>query len=161
MFGKATDAKRSIGQASKEIGVPEATIRFWETQFPNSIQPTLGLGGRRYYYNKDIKILKTIKEYLYEKGYTIKGLQTLLENDANMFNNQEETSNQQQNLFENTITKNNEEQKKEQTITNNFSAPTVKKEYVYINTGLDKETKEQLNNFKQKLINFGIMLENI
>ena len=72
------DKKRSIGLAAKEIGVQEHVIRFWETQFTDIITPTIGAGGRRYYYNKDIDILLTIKKYLYEDGYTIKGLQNLL-----------------------------------------------------------------------------------
>lgn len=72
------DKKRSIGVAAKEVGVQEHVIRFWESQFPETIKPTIGVGGRRYYYNKDIETLLEIKRYLYEEGYTIKGLQGLL-----------------------------------------------------------------------------------
>lgn len=75
------DKKRSIGAASKEVGVQEHVIRFWETQFPDYIKPTLGAGGRRYFFDKDIKVLMVIKDYLYEKGYTIKGLQNLFKNE--------------------------------------------------------------------------------
>ena len=75
------DKKRSIGLASREVGVQEHVIRFWETQFPNYIKPTIGAGGRRYFFDKDIKTLFFIKDYLYNKGYTIKGLQNLLKNE--------------------------------------------------------------------------------
>ena len=76
------DRKRSIGLAAKELGVQEHVIRFWETQFPNVITPTIGAGGRRYYYDKDIDTLLQIKKYLYEDGYTIKGLQNLLSKNS-------------------------------------------------------------------------------
>lgn len=75
------DKKRSIGQASKEIGVQEYVIRYWETQFGDYIKPTIGSGNRRYFFDKDIKILKFIKTHLHDKGYTIKGLQNLLKNE--------------------------------------------------------------------------------
>ena len=81
------DKKRSIGLASKEVGVQEHVIRFWETQFPNYIKPMIGAGGRRYFFDKDIKTLLFIKDYLYTKGYTIKGLQNLLKNENLEFNN--------------------------------------------------------------------------
>ena len=32
----------------------------------------------RYYYNKQLKILRRIKKFLYEDGYTIAGLRKLL-----------------------------------------------------------------------------------
>ncbi|MDR2077664.1 MAG: MerR family transcriptional regulator [Rickettsiales bacterium] len=78
------DRKRSIGQASMEVGVQEHVLRFWETQFCDYIKPTIGTGNRRYFYDRDIKILKTIKYYLYEKGYTIKGLKNLIKNETLM-----------------------------------------------------------------------------
>ncbi len=71
------DRKRSIGEVAEELGVETHVIRFWEEQFPQ-IRPETGKGGRRYYYNKQIKIVKNIKKFLHEDGYTIAGLQKLL-----------------------------------------------------------------------------------
>ncbi len=71
------DRKRSIGEIADELGVETHVIRFWEEQFPQ-IKPETGKGGRRYYYNKQIKVLKRIKKFLHEDGYTIAGLQKLL-----------------------------------------------------------------------------------
>lgn len=71
------DRKRSIGDVAKELGVETHVIRFWEENFPQ-IKPEIGSGKRRYYYNKQLKILKRIKKFLYEEGYTIAGLQKLL-----------------------------------------------------------------------------------
>jgi len=77
------DKRRSIGLVAKEIQIPEHTIRFWETQFPQ-IKPTIGRGNRRYYFDKDVGFLQKIKYFLYDEGYTIKGLQKLLNNKKNL-----------------------------------------------------------------------------
>lgn len=71
------DRKRSIGEVAKELKVETHVIRFWEEKFPQ-IKPEIGTGKRRYYYNKQLKVLKRIKQFLYEEGYTIAGLQKLL-----------------------------------------------------------------------------------
>lgn len=71
------DRKRSIGDVAKELKVETHVIRFWEEKFPQ-IKPQIGAGKRRYYYNKQLKILKRIKQFLYDEGYTIAGLQKLL-----------------------------------------------------------------------------------
>ncbi len=71
------DRKRSIGEVARELKVETHVIRFWEEKFPQ-IKPEIGLGKRRYYYNKQLKVLKRIKQFLYEEGYTIAGLQKLL-----------------------------------------------------------------------------------
>jgi len=71
------DRKRSIGDVAKELKVETHVIRFWEEKFPQ-IKPEIGAGKRRYYYNKQLKVLKKIKQFLYEEGYTIAGLQKLL-----------------------------------------------------------------------------------
>lgn len=71
------DRKRSIGEVAKELKVETHVIRFWEENFPQ-IKPQIGAGKRRYYYNKQLKILRRIKKFLYEEGYTIAGLQKLL-----------------------------------------------------------------------------------
>lgn len=71
------DKKRSIGEVAQELGVEPHVIRFWEENF-EQIKPEIGKGGRRYYYNKQLKILRRIKKFLHEEGYTIAGLQKLL-----------------------------------------------------------------------------------
>lgn len=96
------DRKRSIGEVAKELKVKTHVIRFWEENFPQ-IKPEIGAGKRRYYYNKQVKILKQIKKFLYEDGYTIAGLQKILrrkksdgsdvtELDESMFVNDEAVS---------------------------------------------------------------------
>jgi DNA-binding transcriptional MerR regulator len=77
MSEKTIDKKRSIGDASKEIGVETHVIRFWESKFPQ-IKPEIGKGSRRYYFDQDIAILNKIKSLLHDEGYSIAGLQKLL-----------------------------------------------------------------------------------
>lgn len=71
------DRKRSIGKVAQDLKVKTHVIRFWEDNFPQ-IKPEIGAGGRRYYYNKQLKILRRIKKFLHEEGYTIAGLKKLL-----------------------------------------------------------------------------------
>ena len=60
MSNKVIDRKRSIGLASKEVGLDDHVLRFWEKEFPQ-IKPDIGKGARRYYFDKDIE---NIKRYL-------------------------------------------------------------------------------------------------
>lgn len=71
------DKKRSIGEVAQELGIKTHVIRFWEENFPQ-INPEIGAGKRRYYRNRQVDVLKKIKKFLYEDGYTIAGLQKLL-----------------------------------------------------------------------------------
>ncbi len=83
MKNKIVDRKRSIGLASKEVGLEGHVLRFWEKEFPQ-IKPNIGKGARRYYYDKDIENILKIKYFLYDAGYTIKGLQNLLLSNKNL-----------------------------------------------------------------------------
>ena len=83
MVNKVIDKRRSIGLASKEVGLESHVLRFWEKEFPQ-IKPDIGKGARRYYFNKDIENIKKIKYFLYEGGLTIKGLQNLLKNNKSL-----------------------------------------------------------------------------
>lgn len=81
---KAPNAFRTISEVADEIHVPQHVLRFWETRFPQ-VQPVKRSGGRRYYRSEDIAILKHISNLLYVEGYTIRGVQRLLEEDASRF----------------------------------------------------------------------------
>lgn len=81
---KQIDKRRSIGLASKEVGLEGHILRFWEKEFPQ-IKPAVGKGARRYYYNNDIENILKIKYFLHEAGYTLKGLKNLLLNNKNLF----------------------------------------------------------------------------
>ena len=69
---KGPDAYRTIGEASKEVGVEPYVLRFWETKF-SQLSPVKRSGGRRFYRPSDIDKLRIIKSLLYDNGLTIKG----------------------------------------------------------------------------------------
>ncbi len=78
---KSADAFRTISEAALELNLPQHVLRFWETRFPQ-IKPLKRGGGRRYYRPDDVMLLKGIQHLLYEKGYTIKGVQRILKEDG-------------------------------------------------------------------------------
>ena len=77
---------KTIGETAKELNLIDKktghlkthTIRYWETQF-KQIKPIIKAGGRRYYSNKNIKVLSYIKFLLKEKGLTINGVKKILD----------------------------------------------------------------------------------
>jgi DNA-binding transcriptional MerR regulator len=76
---KSAAAFRTIGEVADELDLPAHVLRFWETKFPQ-LKPVKRSGGRRYYRPEDILLLRRIRQKLYHDGYTIRGVQQLLEN---------------------------------------------------------------------------------
>ena len=77
VVNKSKSAFRTIAEVAEELGVATHVLRFWETKF-SQIKPMKASGGRRYYRPDDVEIVKIIKSCLYEKRYTIEGVQKLL-----------------------------------------------------------------------------------
>jgi DNA-binding transcriptional MerR regulator len=69
-------ALRTISETAELVGVQQHVLRFWETKFP-FIRPTKRAGGRRFYRPQDIELLMGVKTLLYDRGYTIRGVQKL------------------------------------------------------------------------------------
>jgi len=78
---KSAAAFRTISEVAAILDLPQHVLRFWETKF-SSIQPLKRGGGRRYYRPEDLKLLQRIRDLLYSDGYTIKGVQKLLRQNA-------------------------------------------------------------------------------
>ncbi len=76
VINKSKAAFRTIAEVADELDVATHVLRFWETKF-TQIKPMKRSGGRRYYRPDDVELVKTIKHYLYEKRYTIEGVQRL------------------------------------------------------------------------------------
>ena len=76
---KESNALKTIGEISKLLNIPPYVIRFWEKKFLY-VAPIQKKNGRRYYTNDDFLLLKKIRELLYEKHYSIKGAQKVLDN---------------------------------------------------------------------------------
>ena len=87
---KTTTKYKTIGQVAKELDLIDKktgllqthTLRYWETQF-RQIKPSIRAGKRRYYSQKDFKIIKFVKYLLKEKGLTIIGVKKILNNPNN------------------------------------------------------------------------------
>ena len=76
VVNKSKSTFRTIAEVAEELGVTTHVLRFWETKF-SQIKPMKRSGGRRYYRPDDVELVKTIKYYLYDKRYTIEGVQKL------------------------------------------------------------------------------------
>ncbi len=74
---KATGAFRTIGELSRETGLPPHILRFWETRFAQ-LKPLTRAGQRRYYRPQDVALVKRIDALLNREGYRIRGVQQLL-----------------------------------------------------------------------------------
>jgi len=74
---KAAGAFRTIGELSRETGLPQHILRYWETRFPQ-LRPLQRAGNRRYYRPADIALVLRIQTLLESEGYTIRGVQKLL-----------------------------------------------------------------------------------
>ena len=74
---KAASAFRTISEAAGDLDLPQHVLRFWETKFAQ-VKPMKRAGGRRYYRPEDVELLSGIKHLLYDRGYTIKGVQKLI-----------------------------------------------------------------------------------
>ena len=74
---KAAGAFRTIGELSRETGLPQHILRYWETRFPQ-LRPLQRAGNRRYYRPADIALVLRINGLLEQEGYTIRGVQKLL-----------------------------------------------------------------------------------
>ena len=78
---------KSIGEVAKILNLVKKktgklsthTIRFWEKEF-KQIKPYIYSGKRRYFDESSIIILKKIKFLLKNKGMTIKGAKSYLDN---------------------------------------------------------------------------------
>jgi DNA-binding transcriptional MerR regulator len=61
-----------IGEAAKKAGIEPYVIRYWETEFP-FLRPYKSKSSHRLYSKADIEKLLLIKDYLYDKKFTIEG----------------------------------------------------------------------------------------
>src|SRR5262245_50210860 len=67
-----------IGEACKALDIQPYVLRYWETEFP-ALSPNKSRSGQRVYSEKELGIIRRIKELLYEEGYTIAGAKKKLE----------------------------------------------------------------------------------
>jgi len=68
----------SIGDVSQMTSLKQYVLRYWETEF-SILSPEKNKAGNRRYRKEDIKIIRHIKELLYDKKFTIRGAKQYLE----------------------------------------------------------------------------------
>jgi DNA-binding transcriptional MerR regulator len=78
MAGKSEQAFRTIGELAGELGIPQHILRYWETRFPQ-LRPLQRAGNRRYYRPEDVALARRIHRLLNQEGYTVRGVQRVLE----------------------------------------------------------------------------------
>ncbi|WP_375397766.1 MerR family transcriptional regulator [uncultured Sphingomonas sp.] len=77
MPDKAAGAYRTIGEVSRDTGLPQHILRYWESRFAQ-LRPLQRAGNRRYYRPGDVALVRRIDILLNQQGYTIRGVQKLL-----------------------------------------------------------------------------------
>ena len=85
---KLTNAYKTIGEVAKLLSlnskegqsISTHTIRFWEKEF-KQLKPRILNGNRRYYDEKNIKLLEKVYFLLKEQGMTINGVKKILNNN--------------------------------------------------------------------------------
>lgn len=70
-----------IGEVADIAGVETHVLRFWETEFP-SLAPAKSKSNRRTYSRRDVELVLSIRDLLYEEGYTIAGARRQLRQGA-------------------------------------------------------------------------------
>src|ERR1700680_2398278 len=83
MAPKARVQKRlyyKIGEACKALGIQPYVLRYWETEFP-ALSPSKSRSGQRVYSEKELEVIRRIKQLLYDEGYTIAGAKRKLEGE--------------------------------------------------------------------------------
>src|SRR5438270_5589625 len=83
MAPKARIQKRlyyKIGEACKALDIQPYVLRYWETEFP-ALSPSKSRSGQRVYSEKELEIIRRIKQLLYDEGYTIAGAKKKLEGE--------------------------------------------------------------------------------
>ena len=87
MIDKDHNSYKTISEVVKILGlkskkgdtIPTHTLRFWEKEF-KQLKPKIFNGNRRYYDEKNIKLLKKIHYLLKDQGMTINGVKKILNN---------------------------------------------------------------------------------
>ena len=79
----------SIGDVSEMTALKQYVLRYWETEF-SMLSPEKNKAGNRRYRKEDIKVIRHIKELLYDKKFTIRGAKQYLKD---YYRNQDGNSN--------------------------------------------------------------------
>lgn len=65
-----------IRTVARLTGINDRTLRSWESKY-GLVKPARTRGGHRLYSENDIKIIREIKEMVYEEGMSITGVEKI------------------------------------------------------------------------------------
>lgn len=68
----------TISEVSKLCAVKPHVLRYWEQEF-TQLRPMKRRGNRRYYQLHEVKLIRQIRQLLYEQGFTIVGARNKLQ----------------------------------------------------------------------------------
>jgi len=69
----------SISQVNALTGVPKPTLRFWEKEFKDFLEPERTQGNQRRYNEDSVELIQRINYLVKVEGYTIEGAKKKLE----------------------------------------------------------------------------------
>src|SRR5262245_14005845 len=72
-----------IGEACRALDIQPYVLRYWETEFA-VLAPSKSKSGQRVYTEKELEVIRRIKELLYDEGYTIAGAKKKLEGELSL-----------------------------------------------------------------------------
>jgi DNA-binding transcriptional MerR regulator len=72
------DRAVGIGVASEITGIEIHTLRYWETEFAEFLEPIRTVGGQRRYRPQDIQTVFAIKRLLRDEMFSIPGARRFL-----------------------------------------------------------------------------------
>jgi DNA-binding transcriptional MerR regulator len=67
----------SISEVSRMVGLEQYVLRYWETEF-EQLRPQKNRAGNRIYTDKDIELIRLIKQLTRDQRYTIEGARQVL-----------------------------------------------------------------------------------
>jgi DNA-binding transcriptional MerR regulator len=71
----------STGEVAEMLNIPEPTLRHWEKEFPNILNPRRAGRNIRQYTEADIEQVRLIQHLVKEKGMTHAGARQVLKSD--------------------------------------------------------------------------------
>lgn len=72
----------SIAQVNAITGVAKPTIRFWEKEFSEYLQPMRTQGNQRRYNRTDIETIERINHLVRVEGFTLEGARKKMESES-------------------------------------------------------------------------------
>ena len=68
----------TIGEVGELCGVKPHVLRYWEQEF-TQLRPMKRRGNRRYYQHHEVRMIRRIRDLLYDQGFTISGARNKLQ----------------------------------------------------------------------------------